>query len=87
MWRTGSAAFICGNLGGEREALAGGRGLLQSEETAFAVALYHRMSDLWNLPLDIHDSAPGLKLFLRHYAEDWSETVCYAVPPNRVRLS
>jgi FkbM family methyltransferase len=70
--------------GFEREALAGGRGLLASGETAFAVTLYHRMSDLWQLPLYIRDAAPDLRLFLRHYAEDWAETICYAVPAGRV---
>ncbi len=70
--------------GFEREALEGGRRLLASNETAFAVTLYHRMADLWNLPLYIHEAAPDLKLFLRHYAEDWSETVCYAIPQDRL---
>ena len=71
--------------GFELEALAGAHTLLAGEETAFAVTLYHRMSDLWTIPLYIHDRAPGLKLFLRHYAEDWAETICYAIPPDRVR--
>jgi FkbM family methyltransferase len=26
-----------------------------------------------------------LRLFLRHYAEDWSEMVCYAIPKHRLR--
>jgi FkbM family methyltransferase len=71
--------------GFEREALAGGRGLLSGGDTAFAVTLYHRMSDLWQLPLFIHECAPNLRLYLRHYAEDWAETTCYAVPANRIR--
>lgn len=71
--------------GFEREALSGARALLAGHETAFAVTLYHRMSDLWQLPLFIHECAPGLRLYLRHYAEDWAETICYAVPANRVR--
>lgn len=71
--------------GFEQDALAGARGLLASGETAFAVTLYHRMSDLWQIPLYIHEAAPNLKLFLRHYAEDWAETTCYAVPVDRIR--
>lgn len=71
--------------GFEREALAGGRDLLSGGATAFAVTLYHRMSDLWQIPLYIHQCAPDLRLFLRHYAEDWAETICYAVPADRVR--
>ena len=71
--------------GFEREALTGARALLSGGETAFAVTLYHRMTDLWQLPLLIHESAPDLQLFLRHYAEDWAETICYAVPASRAR--
>jgi FkbM family methyltransferase len=73
--------------GFEHEALAGARTLLSGGDTAFAVTLYHRMSDLWTIPLFIHACAPQLRLFLRHYAEDWAETVCYAVPADRVRLA
>lgn len=73
--------------GFEHEALAGARDLLAAADTAFAVTLYHRMSDLWRLPLYMHDASPTLKLFLRHYAEDWAETVCYGVPPARVRTT
>ena len=73
--------------GFEREALEGARRLLAAGETAFAVTLYHNMSDLWRLPLYIHACAPELRLFLRHYAEDWAETICYAVPPKRIRRS
>lgn len=70
--------------GFEREALAGARGLVSAGETAFAVTLYHRTSDLWQIPRFIHEVAPGLRLYLRHYAEDWAETVCYALPLDRV---
>ncbi len=45
--------------GFEREALEGARGLLAAGQTAFAVTLYHRMSDLWQLPLFIHAVCSG----------------------------
>ena len=70
--------------GFERQALEGARRLLRSGETAFAVTLYHRTSDLWQIPRFIHAVAPRLRLYLRHYAEDWAEMICYAVPPDRV---
>ena len=70
--------------GFERQALAGARGLLSAGKTAFAVTLYHRTSDLWQIPRFINEVAPGLRLYLRHYAEDWAETICYAVPPDRL---
>jgi FkbM family methyltransferase len=73
--------------GFEREALAGARDLLSAGCAAFAITLYHRMSDLWQIPLSIHAIAPGLRLFLRHYAEDWAEMICYAIPADRVNGS
>jgi FkbM family methyltransferase len=72
--------------GFERDALEGARNLLEAGDTAFAVTLYHRMRDLWQLPVFIRACAPRLRLFLRHYAEDWAETICYAVPAGRVRV-
>ncbi len=73
--------------GAEMEALEGGRQLLLHGETAWAVALYHRQEDFWRIPLFIHECNPELRLYLRHYAEDWAETVCYAIPADRVRAS
>jgi FkbM family methyltransferase len=73
--------------GFEQQALTGARGILGAGGTAFGVTLYHRMSDLWTIPLYIHNVAPDLKLFLRHYAEDWGETIVYAVPADRVNVS
>jgi FkbM family methyltransferase len=73
--------------GGELQALAGAMSSLSGQNCVFAITLYHRMRDLWCIPLFIHRHAPGLRLFLRHYAEDWAETVCYAVPAGRVASS
>jgi FkbM family methyltransferase len=70
--------------GHEREALRGCSGLIRARDVVFAVVLYHRMEDLWEIPLFFHSIAPDLKLVLRHYAEDWAETVCYAVPVDRL---
>jgi hypothetical protein len=50
-----------------------------------AVSLYHKPEDLWDLPLLINALVPGYLLYLRRYSDERWETVCYAVPPERLR--
>lgn len=71
--------------GYEMEALRGCAALFTTGDTVFAIAAYHRMEDLWEIPLFFRSAAPKLCLVLRHYAEDWSEMVCYAIPKHRLR--
>ena len=69
--------------GYELEALAGASKLMASHPPILAVTTYHKVEHLWQIPLLIHQHQPGYRLYLRHYAEDCWETVCYAVPPSR----
>jgi FkbM family methyltransferase len=69
--------------GAEPDALQGARQLLQREQPVLAVCTYHSMDHLWRLPLLIHEINPDYRLYLRRYAEECWETVCYAVPPQR----
>lgn len=66
--------------GAEADALLGARGTLSRCRPALAVSLYHRPCDLWTLPLLIRSLEPSYRLYLRRYAEDCWEQVCYAVP-------
>jgi FkbM family methyltransferase len=70
--------------GAEPDALAGAANLLRDSQPVLAICLYHRLEHLWQLPNLIHSFAPGYSLFLRRYAEDGWEQVCYAVPPSRL---
>ena len=70
--------------GSEPEALAGGKRLIQRAMPVLAVCLYHRSEHLWQIPNLIHSIEPRYSLFLRRYAEDCWETVCYAVPQHRL---
>jgi FkbM family methyltransferase len=70
--------------GSEMSAIRSGERLLRGGQAAWAITLYHRVEDFWRIPLFLHAAAPELRLFLRHYAEDYAETICYAVPPHRV---
>jgi FkbM family methyltransferase len=68
----------------EPKGLAGGAHLIQQQTPVMAVCLYHRSDHLWQIPLLIHSIEPRYSLFLRRYAEDCWEQICYAVPPNRL---
>ena len=70
--------------GAEPEALAGGSQLLASKLPVLAVCVYHRSQHLWEIPSYIHSISDDYDIFLRRYAEDCWELVCYAVPRKRV---
>jgi FkbM family methyltransferase len=72
--------------GSEPFAIAGGAALLKDEQPVLAVCLYHRSEHLWQIPNLIHSLAPDYSLYLRRYAEDCWEQVCYAVPPERRKV-
>lgn len=66
--------------GSERQALEGGRGIIKDQKPKLAICVYHRLSDLWEIPIWIKNVRSDYKLYMRHHAEFWvSETVCYGV--------
>ena len=69
--------------GYELEALSGGRAMIAKYAPILAITTYHKVEHLWQIPLLIHSFRPDYKFYLRRYAEDCWETVCYAVPPVR----
>jgi hypothetical protein len=69
----------------EPEALAGGAELLRRHQPVLAICTYHRSEHLWDIPNLIHSIAPEYHIFLRRYAEESWEGVCYAVPEHRLK--
>jgi FkbM family methyltransferase len=69
--------------GAEPDALTGAAKLLRDASPVLAICLYHRLEHLWQIPNLIHSLAPDYAIFLRRYAEDGWEQVCYAVPRSR----
>lgn len=65
--------------GAEMDALRGAEKLLSQEQPNCAVCVYHRISDMWNVPMFLHEKLPNHSLFLRHHQYSFSETVCYAL--------
>jgi FkbM family methyltransferase len=73
--------------GSEEAALRGGVSAIQRDRPILAICVYHRIHDLWMLPLLAATMVPEYKLALRSYCLDGLDTVCYAVPPDRWQLS
>jgi len=70
--------------GNELDALAGARDVIARHQPVLAVCAYHKPDDLWRIPQFIHSLCQQYQLFLRRYAEDCWELVCYAVPRARL---
>ncbi len=70
--------------GSEPQALLGATRLMQSEMPVLAICLYHRPEHLWQIPILIRSIQPAYSLFIRRYAEDNWEMVCYAIPKERL---
>jgi FkbM family methyltransferase len=70
--------------GAELDALIGAKRTLVRDTPVLAISAYHRASDLWTIPRLIKSMVPEYGLYLRRYAEDCWELVCYAVPPCRL---
>jgi hypothetical protein len=70
--------------GAEPDALAGATNLLRNAQPVLAICLYHRLEHLWQVPNLIHTLASDYSIFVRRYAEDNWEQVCYAVPRSRL---
>ena len=69
----------------EPEAIAGGSELLRRHQPALAICTYHRSEHLWQIPNLIRSIAPEYHVFLRRYAEECWEGVCYAIPKHRLK--
>lgn len=68
--------------GAEPMALRGAARIMQEHAPTIAACLYHDRCHLWEIPLQIAATQPQYKLFLRRYADECWETVCYATLPK-----
>jgi FkbM family methyltransferase len=69
--------------GSEIDALEGGSRVIATHQPLLAICLYHRPDHLWAIPLWLKKAEPEARLFLKSYAVDGWESVCFAVPQNR----
>ena len=71
--------------GAEMDALEGARKVISRHHPLLAICVYHRQSDLWRIPLLIRSMWPGYRFYLRTHEPDGWQTVCYAIPPERLK--
>ena len=73
--------FIKLNIeGAELEALRGAKQTITSQRPRLAIAIYHRPTHLWEIPMFLWELSPDYKFFIRHHSSSLIETVLYAVP-------
>jgi FkbM family methyltransferase len=71
--------------GSESEGLRGAKRIVQTQQPALAVCVYHRQRHLWELPSLVRSFTDDYVYYLRpHVLECW-DTVCYAIPRGRVQ--
>jgi hypothetical protein len=66
--------------GAEVEALKGAENTIKAYLPQLAICVYHRLSDIWEIPLLIKSFYEGYKFYLRSYNFMGLETVLYAFP-------
>lgn len=64
--------------GAEVEAIEGARETLAGRSPRLQISVYHRTSDLWEIPLLIKGINPRYKFHLSHHSNNFSDTVLYA---------
>lgn len=91
-WETACAGLLAGGSrrldfikydveGAEREALLGSQKLIRRDAPRLLVSVYHRSTDLWELPLIVRELYPQAHLFMRRMegVPAW-DVELYAVP-------
>lgn len=69
--------------GFEPQCLSGGRYLIQEQQPALAVCVYHAQDHLWNIPLQLNTYRDDYRFHLCQHVNDGWDLVLYAIPPNR----
>lgn len=78
---SGKTSFIKLDLeGAEMAALKGMRSHILNGHPKMAIAVYHRSSDIWEIPRYIYELRDDYLVYLRHYTEGWAESVMYFIP-------
>jgi hypothetical protein len=64
--------------GSEMNALVGAKNTILKHKPKLAVCVYHKPTDLWEIPLFLKKLVPEYTIHLRHHSDFLNETVCYA---------
>ena len=72
--------------GAELEALKGAKKIISHNHPVLAICIYHKPDDFYQIPLYIHSLYQNYHFFIRHHCKNrGSETVCYAIPSNKLK--
>lgn len=75
--------FIKADVEGfELPLLEGALSVISRCKPALGISVYHRVDDIWKIPLWIKCHCPDYSLYLRHHSTAWGDTVLYAIPPE-----
>ena len=70
--------------GAEISAIAGLKNTIIKQNPHLAISVYHKPTDLWEIPFKINQIAPDTySFFLRVYGHQTFDTVLYCIPRNR----
>jgi FkbM family methyltransferase len=70
--------------GAELQALEGAHRTIWRDRPILAICGYHAPDHLWRVLTSLKTAAPDSALFLRSHCTDGLDTVCYAIPPERL---
>lgn len=73
--------------GAEPDAILGASNIIRKNMPILAICTYHAQEHLWQVPLLIQSISNNYKFFLKRYSDECWETVCYAVPQNRLIIN
>ena len=64
--------------GAEVEALKGAQVTIKRDKPYMAICIYHRQTDLWEIPILVHEIVPEYKLYIKHCGASKNGTILYA---------
>lgn len=64
--------------GSEQEVLNSAQCYIKKHQPDLAISIYHKLEDLWEIPLLINKICPNYKIYIRHQSNYFTETICYA---------
>jgi hypothetical protein len=66
--------------GAELATLKGAKERILSDRPVLAVCVYHKQEDIFKIPHFCKELIPEYEIYLRHYSDNQTETVCYMIP-------
>lgn len=72
--------------GAETDALLGARGVIEKHTPILTICLYHKQEHLWEIPLLLQSFNDQYRFVLRRYSDQCWESVCYAIPADRLKI-